>query len=78
MPADPPPPWVLARRTAIGEHIRTARLAANLSQLALAERVGVDHKTVHRVEYGTSDPTLGLLLLIAEAVEVPLADLVRE
>jgi transcriptional regulator with XRE-family HTH domain len=77
VPADPPPDWVLARRRAIGERIRTARRAAGLSQVRLAERVGVDHRTIHRIEYGTSDPRLGLLLQIAHAVGVPLDELVR-
>lgn len=48
-----------------------------MSQLRLADLVGVDHKTIHRIEYGISDPGLGLLLQIAHAVRVPLGDLVR-
>ncbi|MFE0651323.1 helix-turn-helix domain-containing protein [Streptomyces sp. NPDC059534] len=71
------PAWVLTRRQAIGARIRAAREHANLSQLALADRCGVDHKTVHRIEYGQSDPGLGLLIQIAHAVGVPLAELVR-
>lgn len=78
MPTEPPPEWVLTRRSVIGRRIRQARTDANLSQVALADLVGVDHKTVHRVEYGTSDPSLGLLLQLARALRVPLADLVRE
>ncbi|MER8234565.1 helix-turn-helix transcriptional regulator [Streptomyces sp. NPDC094049] len=71
------PAWVLRRRQAIGVRVRAAREHSNLSQLRLAEAVGVDHKTIHRIEYGVSDPGLGLLLQIARAVDVPLADLVR-
>ncbi|MEU2181215.1 helix-turn-helix transcriptional regulator [Streptomyces thermolilacinus] len=77
MPADPPPAWVTTRRWAIGSRIRDARLHAGLTQMQLAELVGVDHKTIHRIEYALSDPSLGLLLQIAHAVNVPLADLVR-
>ncbi|MFE7509770.1 helix-turn-helix transcriptional regulator [Streptomyces sp. NPDC057540] len=76
MPSEQPA-WVRARRELIGARIRDARIQANLSQLELGNRVGVDHKTVHRVEYGTSDPGLGLLLRIARAVDVPLTELVR-
>ncbi|MGW7198437.1 helix-turn-helix domain-containing protein [Streptomyces chryseus] len=72
------PAWVLTRREAIGARIRTARQDAGLSQVKLAELVGIDHKTVHRVEYGLSDPSLSTLLLIAHAVDVPLGDLVRQ
>ncbi|MFE5628492.1 helix-turn-helix transcriptional regulator [Streptomyces sp. NPDC056543] len=71
------PAWVLTRREMIGARIREARLHANLSQLELGNRVGVDHKTIHRIEYGTSDPGLGLLIQIAHAIDTPLADLVR-
>ncbi|MDV5145950.1 helix-turn-helix transcriptional regulator [Streptomyces sp. SBC-4] len=61
----------------IGTRIRVAREHLNLSQVRLGELVGADHKTVHRIEHGTSDPGLGLLLQIAYAVDVPLAELVR-
>ncbi len=76
MPSEQPA-WVLSRRQAIGSRIRAARERANLSQLRLANLVGVDHKTIHRIEYGISDPSLGLLLQIAQALDVPLGDLVQ-
>ena len=78
MPADPPPPWTLARRLAIGARIRSARKGAGLTQEGLGERVGIDNKTVHRIEYAIADPSLTVLLRIARAIGVPLADLVRE
>ncbi|MFC8267832.1 helix-turn-helix transcriptional regulator [Streptomyces cinereoruber] len=76
MPSEQPA-WVLSRRQTIGGRIRAAREHANLSQLQLASLVGVDHKTIHRIEYGISDPGLGLLLQIAHAVGVPLSELVQ-
>ncbi|MFD7978910.1 helix-turn-helix domain-containing protein [Streptomyces sp. NPDC059071] len=76
MPAEQPA-WVRTRRELIGARIRTAREDAGLSQVELGEQAGVDHKTIHRVEYGKSDPGLGTLLLIADAIDVPLAELVR-
>ncbi|MCX4994244.1 helix-turn-helix domain-containing protein [Streptomyces longwoodensis] len=76
MPLDPLPDWVLTRRRQIGERIRTARRAAGLSQLALAERIGRDHRTVHRWEYATADPSTTDLLLLADALGVPLSELV--
>ncbi|MCZ4511575.1 helix-turn-helix transcriptional regulator [Streptomyces sp. ActVer] len=77
MPLDPMPDWVPPRRRQIGEAIRTARRHAGLSQLQLGERVGRDHKTIHRYEVAASVPTLVDLLLIADACDIPLADLVR-
>lgn len=76
MPSDQPA-WVITRRQLIGARIRDARIKVNLSQLDLGNLVGVDHKTIHRIEYGISDPRLGLLLQIAHAVDSPLAELVR-
>ncbi|MFF7313328.1 helix-turn-helix domain-containing protein [Streptomyces sp. NPDC008137] len=77
MPIDPMPDWVLPRRREIGRRIRAARLAANLTQMQLGHRVGRDHRTIHRWEYAQRVPDLEDLLLLADAVGVPLAELVR-
>lgn len=71
------PDWVPARRREIGARLRTARLHANLTQIQLGELVGRDHRTIHRWEYATRVPDLEDLLLLADAMGVPLADLVR-
>jgi transcriptional regulator with XRE-family HTH domain len=71
------PDWVRARRRQIGERIRTLRRAAGLSQIQLGERVGVDHKTISRWENAVHAPDLNDLLLLADALDVPLADLVQ-
>ncbi|MFD3917361.1 helix-turn-helix domain-containing protein [Streptomyces sp. NPDC058603] len=78
MLSDPPPDWETTRRREIGSTIRRARRAAGLTQIQLGEMAGLDHKTIHRIEYALSDPSLGMLLRIARAVDVPLAHLVRE
>lgn len=77
MPLDPKPDWVLTRRREIGARLRTARLRANLTQLQLGERVGRDHRTIHRWEYALRIPNLDDLLLLADALGVPLAELVK-
>ncbi|MFD7861890.1 helix-turn-helix domain-containing protein [Streptomyces sp. NPDC059783] len=78
MPTDPLPDWVPARRRIIGDHIRAARVAAHLTQEEVAGRCGLDRKTVNRIEQAAHSPLLDHLLLIADAIGVPLADLVRE
>ncbi|MFD5901022.1 helix-turn-helix domain-containing protein [Streptomyces microflavus] len=78
MPTDPLPNWVPARRRAIGQRVRDARTAARLTQEGLAGRAGVDRKTVNRLEQGATSPLLDHLLVIADAIGVPLSDLVRE
>lgn len=74
----PPPAWVIARRRAIGDHIRAARLDAGLTQEQTALRIGMDRATYNRIEQGHSAALLDSLILIADAIGVPLADLVRE
>jgi transcriptional regulator with XRE-family HTH domain len=71
------PDWVPARRRQIGERLRAARIEAGLTQLQLGHLVGRDHRTIHRWEYATRAPNLEDLLLLADALNVPLADLVR-
>ncbi|MEW2436734.1 helix-turn-helix transcriptional regulator [Streptomyces caniferus] len=78
MPSDPLPDWVPTRRRAIGESIRSARLRRNLTQEALAEKAGgLDRKTISRIENGHMSPILDHLLLITDALDVPLSVLVR-
>ena len=77
MPA-PPRPERLARRRAIGERIRIARKGAGLSQLGVAEQVGISVDNYGRIERGQSSPTLDTLLGIADAIGAPLSELVRE
>ncbi|MGW5429934.1 helix-turn-helix domain-containing protein [Streptomyces sp. NPDC004059] len=74
---DPLPDWVPQRRAEIGLRIRDTRRAAGLSQLQLGERIGRDHKTISRWENALRAPDLTDLLLIADTLDVPLADLVR-
>jgi transcriptional regulator with XRE-family HTH domain len=77
VPSAPPPDWVVARRRAVGEHIRAARKRAKLSQERLAENAGLDRQAVNRIELGHQSPMLDSLIRIADALHVPLADLVR-
>lgn len=72
-----PPDWVLERRRAVGDRIRDARLHANLTQEKLAELAGMDRQSVNRIEQGHASPLLDNLIRIADALNVPLSDLVR-
>ncbi|MYX16835.1 helix-turn-helix domain-containing protein [Streptomyces sp. SID8374] len=74
----PPPTWVIARRRAIGDRIRAARQEAKLTQEQTALRIGMDRATYNRIEQGHSAALIDSLILIADAIGVPLADLVRE
>lgn len=78
MPSAPPPDWVIARRRAIGDRIRVARLDRNFTQERLAERAGVDRQAINRIEQGHQSPRLDTLLLLADALGMPLSALLRD
>jgi transcriptional regulator with XRE-family HTH domain len=77
VPSAPPPPWILARRRALGDRIREARTAQKLSQEKLAELAGLDRQSINRIEMGHQAAVVDNLFRIARALDVPLADLVR-
>ncbi|MCM8553994.1 helix-turn-helix domain-containing protein [Streptomyces sp. STCH 565 A] len=72
-----PAEHVLARRRAIGTRMRAARLHANLTQETVALRADIRIATYSRIENGHASPVLDTLIRIADALDVPLADLVR-
>ena len=54
-----------------GEQLRVWRAAAGLTQVALAERCGVDHTYVSKLEHGRSPaPSLALLRSFAASLGV--------
>jgi len=71
------PDWVAIRRREIGERLRDARSAARLTQVQLGERIGRDHKTIHRYETASRIPNLVDLLLIADATGTTVPELTR-
>ena len=74
----PPDPALIERRRRIGRRIQAARLHANLTQQAVAERADMDRASYQKIEYANVSPRLDTLLRIADAIGIPLADLVRE
>lgn len=73
----PPDDRVIARRREVGEQIRRVREHHNLTQLEVCSRSGVDVAAYSRIEQGHSSPLLDTLIRIADAIGVPLADLVQ-
>ncbi|NUS78446.1 MAG: helix-turn-helix transcriptional regulator [Streptomyces sp.] len=73
----PPDERVIARRRQVGEQIRHVREHHNLSQRQVCEATGIDIASLSRIEQGHTSPLLDTLIRIADAIGVPLADLVR-
>lgn len=65
-------------RRLFGANVRRYRLAAELSQEAVAERMGVDRAYVSSIERGHQNATLLTILEISQALGVAPADLLQE
>lgn len=62
-------------RKVFGANVRAYRLAAGLSQEAVAARMGVDRAHVSAIERGLQNVTLLTIWQLAEALKVRPADL---
>ena len=60
----------------IGENIRMARVKQRLSQQALGQRLGVSHAAISDIERAKTRPDIDTLAVIADALGVPLSQLV--
>ena len=62
-------PWAL-QKTALGAFIRSQRELAHLSLRQLAELTSVSHPYLSQVERGVHQPSVRVLRLLAEALDV--------
>ena len=62
----------------IGKRIKQYRLEKQLSQEELGARISVTRKHLSKIELGNRAPTLDLLILIANALEVSADDLLSK
>ena len=69
------PERVQERRLRFGDVVRERRNELGLSQEALAERCGVDRKSISRVETGTFSPSLDRVWRLADGLDIPISEL---
>lgn len=60
----------------IGERIKVARRAANLSQTELAKRLDKTMRTIQKYESGEIEPSIAMINAIAKVLDVSPADLI--
>jgi len=60
---------------ALGLRVKELRSEKSITQEELAERCGVFRTYMSRIESGLANPTLTVLYTLADAFEVPIADL---
>lgn len=61
----------------IGINLKRLRLSRGLKQSELAELVGVEDKTISRIEVGGNYPSIDLLVRISKALNYELTDFVN-
>lgn len=61
----------------IAERVRSARLQASLTQSELAERAGLERKSVNRIENNQLSPTIDTLVRIAVVLGCTTSSLVE-
>jgi len=61
----------------IGYNLKKLRTSRGLKQGELAELVGVEDKTISRIEVGGNYPSMDLLVRLAEALKYDLTDFVN-
>ena len=62
----------------LGRVLRSQRKEKGLSQEELAHRVGLDRTYISLLERGLRQPTLGTIVKISSALEIPPEDFVAE
>ncbi len=62
----------------IGRRVKYYRTERGLSQEALAEQIGTIHKHISNIETGVRAPSLELLILIANVLDVSADDLLTD
>lgn len=65
-------------RKLVGDNVRRLRLLAELSQAALAERMGVDRAYISGLEKGDRNPTVVSLWHLSKALSVPIKTFFEE
>lgn len=76
VPAADPAQRAAERRQALGAHVRQLRTGLGWTQEELAHQTGFDRKSVNRVENGAYSPSLDRIAVLADALGVPVSELV--
>lgn len=62
---------------AVGRHIREVRITRGMSQIELADRIGVSHQQVYKYERGINFLCVGMLVRVAAALGTSASDILR-
>jgi transcriptional regulator with XRE-family HTH domain len=62
----------------VGEKIKKYRLAAHMSQMALAEKIGISYQQLQKYEKGINNISLYRLRQICESLKVPISTFLED
>ena len=62
----------------IAERLKNERLQREWSQETLANKAGIDRKTVNRIENGNFSPSMTTFLLLCDAMKVNAQDIIAK
>jgi len=63
----------------VGDYIKERRLAKEWSKRTLAEKAGISHSEVHRIENGErTNPSVAMLYALADALGIPKEEILRQ
>lgn len=75
---DPLAELVTRQRREVGDRLRRLRIAAGLTQMALADRAGLDHRTISRCENGHRAISIDVVARLAYGLDLPSWRLFRD
>ncbi len=61
----------------IGNNLRKSRIQKNMSMQCLADYCNIDKSTIYRIEKGTLNPTIVMLNIICETLEIEIQTLTK-
>lgn len=72
------PMWIQQHRWDVGRRLRALRTDRGWTQMQLAERCGIDNKTISRMENGRYGTSIDQVARLARALDVPSWRLLRD
>ena len=61
----------------LGENLKKIRTKKSITQIEIAKKLGVDRSFVSNIENGKTNPTLSTITNLANALDVPVNELLK-
>lgn len=61
----------------LGDNLKKIRMKKSITQIEIAKKLGVDRSFVSNIENGKTNPTLSTITNLANALDVPVNELLK-